>query len=293
MTTRLVYLPIALALLACRSSAGGDARPSPSTSSASVDRATQVGSDPGHAGDGSPLVAAPGHELAAFAEGCFWGSEDTFRHVAGVTATAVGYAGGHTKSPSYEDVCSHTTGHAETVLVEFDPTKVTYRELLDVFWRSHDPTTLNRQGPDVGDSTAARSSHSRTSKRAQRSVRWPTNRRSSTRRSPPRFCPIPRSTRPKHITSNTTKRPGVTRARSLAGGAPTGRAWRPRRAPTAERSARDRAPLSLIPRRVLRPEAVDPKRSCDRFRTQVISQGALYFGYFGYPWWAPGPRETA
>ena len=151
MTTRLVYLPIALALLACRSSAGGDARPSPSTSSASVDRATLVGSDPGHAGDGSPLVAAPGHELAAFAEGCFWGSEDTFRHVAGVTATAVGYAGGHTKSPSYEDVCSHTTGHAETVLVEFDPTKVTYRELLDVFWRSHDPTTLNRQGPDVGD----------------------------------------------------------------------------------------------------------------------------------------------
>jgi peptide-methionine (S)-S-oxide reductase len=111
----------------------------------------EVGTDPGHAGDGTPLVPAAGHELAAFAEGCFWGSEDTFRHVPGVVATAVGYTGGHTTHPTYEDVCSHTTGHAETVLVEFDPAKVTFVELLRTFWDSHNPTTLNRQGPDVGD----------------------------------------------------------------------------------------------------------------------------------------------
>jgi peptide-methionine (S)-S-oxide reductase len=68
-----------------------------------------------------------------------------------VVATAVGYSGGHTSNPSYEDVCTHTTGHAETVLVEFDPKKVAYAQLLRVFWDSHDSTTLNRQGPDVGD----------------------------------------------------------------------------------------------------------------------------------------------
>jgi peptide-methionine (S)-S-oxide reductase len=112
---------------------------------------TNVGTNPGHAGNGTPLVAAPGHALAAFAEGCFWGSENTFRHVDGVVATAVGFSGGHTKSPSYEDVCTHTTGHAETVLVEFDPARVTYAKLLRAFWDTHDPTTMNRQGPDVGD----------------------------------------------------------------------------------------------------------------------------------------------
>jgi peptide-methionine (S)-S-oxide reductase len=120
-------------------------------SSGGITSTTRVGSDPGHAGQGTPLVASEGHELAAFAEGCFWGSEDTFRHVPGVVATAVGYTGGHTVNPSYEIVCSHTTGHAETVLVEFDPSKVSYAELLRAFWDSHDPTTLNRQGPDVGD----------------------------------------------------------------------------------------------------------------------------------------------
>jgi peptide-methionine (S)-S-oxide reductase len=110
-----------------------------------------VGTQPGHAGKGTPLTPETGHQLAAFAEGCFWGSEDTFRHVAGVTATAVGYSGGTTQNPSYEDVCSHTTAHAETVLVEFDPAKVTYAQLLRTFWDSHDPTTMNRQGPDYGD----------------------------------------------------------------------------------------------------------------------------------------------
>jgi len=112
--------------------------------------AAKVGTNPGHVGAGTPLTPAPGHELAAFAEGCFWGSENTFRHVHGVVATAVGYTGGHTDQPTYEDVSSHGTGHAESVLVEFDPKVVSYAELLHVFWETHDPTTKDRQGPDIG-----------------------------------------------------------------------------------------------------------------------------------------------
>jgi peptide-methionine (S)-S-oxide reductase len=123
----------------------------PEASTGAAAAQPSVGTNPGRAGAGTPLVPASGNELAAFAEGCFWGSEDTFRHVGGVVSTAVGYTGGHTANPSYEDVCTHTTGHAETVLVEFDPQKVTYSQLLRAFWDSHDPTTLNRQGPDVGD----------------------------------------------------------------------------------------------------------------------------------------------
>jgi peptide-methionine (S)-S-oxide reductase len=111
----------------------------------------KVGIDPGHAGRGVPLAPHEGNELAAFAAGCFWGVEDTFRQVPGVVATAVGYTGGHTDDPTYRVVCSHTTGHAETVLVEFDPKLVTYDRLLNVFFKNHDPTTKNRQGPDVGD----------------------------------------------------------------------------------------------------------------------------------------------
>ena len=112
---------------------------------------SDVGTAPGHAGSGTPLTASAGHELAAFAEGCFWGSENTFRHVPGVTATAVGYSGGKKDAPTYEDVCSHTTAHAEAVLVEYDPAVVSYEKLVGIFFRSHDPTTKNRQGPDVGD----------------------------------------------------------------------------------------------------------------------------------------------
>jgi len=110
-----------------------------------------VGTDPGQVGRGTPLTAAAGHELSAFAAGCFWGVEDAFRHVPGVTATAVGYTGGNTQNPTYERVCEHDTGHAETVLVEFDPKRVSYSRLLDIFFEIHDPTTLNRQGPDYGD----------------------------------------------------------------------------------------------------------------------------------------------
>ena len=87
---------------------------------------------------------------AVFAAGCFWGIEATFRHVEGVTDTRVGYTGGHQPNPKYEQVCSDQTGHAEAVEVTYDPTRVSYEELLEVFWRCHDPTTPNRQGPDVG-----------------------------------------------------------------------------------------------------------------------------------------------
>lgn len=89
-------------------------------------------------------------EKATFGAGCFWGVEVAFRNVAGVTDVAVGYAGGSVDNPTYEQVCSDRTGHAEVVEVTFDPAGVAYTELLDVFWASHDPTQLNRQGPDVG-----------------------------------------------------------------------------------------------------------------------------------------------
>ncbi len=103
---------------------------------------TQNGDETGHDGDS---------EVATFGAGCFWQVESAFREVAGVLDTAVGYEGGHVDNPTYEQVCTGRTGHAEVCRVTFDPDRVSYGELLQMFWRMHDPTQVNRQGPDVGD----------------------------------------------------------------------------------------------------------------------------------------------
>src|SRR5262245_21548270 len=113
----ILFVPSTIALgLGCR----GTPDPSVSitrTTPGEPDGRRAVGTDPGNVGRGTPLTAKPGHELAAFAAGCFWGVEDAFRQVPGVTATAVGYTGGHTENPTYDGVCEHGTGHAETVLI--------------------------------------------------------------------------------------------------------------------------------------------------------------------------------
>jgi len=90
------------------------------------------------------------HKLAVFGAGCFWGVESAFRAVEGVLDVAVGYAGGTVPKPNYRTVCGGKTGHAEVVQVEYDPVRISFEQLLEIFWQIHDPTTLNRQGPDVG-----------------------------------------------------------------------------------------------------------------------------------------------
>lgn len=106
----------------------------------------------GYCADNKSAVAADKHALekAYFAAGCFWKVQYVFSKVPGVVRTRVGYSGGATSNPTYRQVCSDKTGHAETVQVEFDPSKISYHKLLEVFWSNHNPTTMNRQGPDVG-----------------------------------------------------------------------------------------------------------------------------------------------
>jgi len=89
-------------------------------------------------------------EKATFGAGCFWGVEEAFRKIKGVEKTTVGYMGGTLKNPTYEDICTDKTGHAEVIQIEYNPNKVSYEELLEIFWELHDPTQLNRQGPDYG-----------------------------------------------------------------------------------------------------------------------------------------------
>jgi peptide-methionine (S)-S-oxide reductase len=97
-----------------------------------------------------PTTLPANAQRATFAAGCFWGVEEMFRHLPGVLTTQVGYTGGRTQNPTYQEVCTDLTGHAEAVLVTYDPAKISYAELLDAFWTCHDPTTKNRQGPDFG-----------------------------------------------------------------------------------------------------------------------------------------------
>jgi peptide-methionine (S)-S-oxide reductase len=116
------------------------------------DRDAGQGSAASRIATAAPSDSTKGRPMkkATFGAGCFWGVEATFRRIPGVIDAAVGYAGGHTTDPTYKEVCTDRTGHAEVVQVEYDPSKVSYHKLLEVFWSSHDPTQVNRQGPDYG-----------------------------------------------------------------------------------------------------------------------------------------------
>jgi peptide-methionine (S)-S-oxide reductase len=145
-------LALALAVLAaggCRPDEEGHAMTTPPRTNTEKTGPRQTGRTPAPT-PGTKTDSSKKTALATFAAGCFWGVEAGFRQVAGVVDAEVGYTGGHTENPTYKEVCTGTTGHAEAVRVTYDPDKVTYDQLLDAFWNMHNPTTANRQGPDVG-----------------------------------------------------------------------------------------------------------------------------------------------
>jgi len=175
-----------------------------------------------HAVKDAPLAPPfpDGMETALFAMGCFWGAERLFWETDGVYTTAVGYAGGLTPNPTYEEVCSGLTGHAEAVLVVFDPARIGYEELLRVFWENHDPTQGMRQGNDVGTQYRSAiwtySEAQRKSAEASRDAYQQELTPPATAPSPPRSPTPPRSTTPRTTTSSTCTRTRQATARTTA-----------------------------------------------------------------------------
>ena len=180
-------------------------------------------------------------EKATFAGGCFWCMEPAFDHVPGVVSVTVGYTGGTKKDPTYEEVSSGTTGHAESIEVTYDPSKVSYKKLLDIFWHNIDPTVKDRQFCDIGHSTGARSStitRSRSGRLKARRRHWK-NRSGSAGLYTPRSCRPRLSIRPKNTTSSTTRRTlsGTSSTGGTAGGTSGSSSCGARKRPATNRQA--------------------------------------------------------